>query len=85
MTHNTLSRSMSAIPMWLVQAIAVALLSGGIAWCTWASVSSWKNEQRIAVVETKVDAVKDDIAEIKSMQRMQGEDTKKILERLPRR
>jgi hypothetical protein len=69
MTHNALSRSMETVPMWLVQAFVGILLTSGVAWATWASVTSWKHDGRIAVVETKVETVKDDIKEIKDGQK----------------
>jgi hypothetical protein len=65
MTHNRLSRSLSRIPMWVVQIAVSAILTGGIAWCTWASVSSWKHEVRIGVVEAKVEDVHTDIQDLK--------------------
>jgi hypothetical protein len=80
MNHNALSRSMSTVPMWIVQAVVAVLLSGGVAWCTWASVSSWKHEQRIAVVETKVDVVKDDITEIKDGNKEMNRKLDRLLE-----
>ena len=75
---NSLSRSLGTIPMWIVQAVVGLILSGGVAWCTWASVSNWKHEVRIGVVETKVDGVKSDIGEIKEMQK----ETNRKLDRL---
>ena len=80
MTHNALSRSIDRVPMWMVQAAAVALLTGGISWCTWASVASWKHEVRIGVVETKVDGVKDDIKEIKEGQKETNRKLDRLLE-----
>jgi hypothetical protein len=85
MMHNALSRSMDMIPMWIMQALVGILLTSGVAWATWASVSSWQHEQRIAVVEDHQKNIDKSLDEIKSMQRTQAEDTKKILERLPRR
>ena len=80
MTHNALSRSMEQVPMWIMQTVLGAVLSGGLAWCTWASVSSWRHEQRIAVVETKVDGVKDDIVEIKDGQKAMNQKLDRLLE-----
>jgi hypothetical protein len=62
---NALSRSLGNVPMWIVQTVLGLILSGGIAWCTWASVTNWKHEVRIGVVETKVDDIHSDIGEIK--------------------
>jgi hypothetical protein len=68
-THNALSRSMGTIPMWVVQAVVGLLLTSGVAWATWASVTTWKHDTRLGIVETKVETVKDDIKEIKDGQR----------------
>lgn len=81
MTHNALSRSMETIPMWLVQALVGILLTSGVAWATWASVSTWKHEVRIASVETKVTDVKEDIKEIKDGQTEMNRKLDRILER----
>jgi len=75
---NSLSRSLGTVPMWIVQAVVGLILSGGIAWCTWASVTNWKHEVRINVVESKVDDIHGDINEIKEMQK----ETNRKLDRL---
>ena len=80
MTHNALSRSMSTVPMWIVQAVVGILLTSGVAWATWASVSSWSNAARISVVETKVDGVRDDIAEIKDGNKEMNRKLDRLLE-----
>jgi ubiquinone biosynthesis protein UbiJ len=84
MTHNALSRSMENIPMWLVQVLIGIFLTSGVAWATWASVSSWKHEQRIAVVEVKVETVKDDIKEIKDGNKEMNRKLDRLLERRAR-
>jgi len=74
--------ALSTIPLWVVQAIFGLLLTSGVAWVTWATASSWKHEARIAVTETKVDAVKQDISDIKGEQKAQSQkldDIKTIL------
>jgi len=38
---------------------------------TWASTTTWKHETRITVAETKVDAVKQDISDLKEGQKEQ--------------
>jgi hypothetical protein len=80
-THNALSRSMNTVPMWIVQAAVGILLTSGVAWATWASVSSWKQESRISVMETKVDGVKDDIKDIKDGQKEINQKLDRMLER----
>ena len=69
MSHNALSRSMGTIPMWVMQAAVGLMLSAGVAWTTWASVTSWKHDTRIGIVETRVESVRDDIKEIKDGQK----------------
>lgn len=81
MTINALSRSMGQVPMWLIQTILGILLSSGIAWATWASVTSWKHESRISTVETKINDVKDDITEIKDGQKEMNRKLDRLLER----
>lgn len=81
MTHNALSRSIGRVPMWLLQAMFGAILSGGIAWTTWATVASNKHESKIAVVEAKMDAVKDDIQEIKDGQKEMNQKLDRLIER----
>ncbi len=78
---NSLSRSLGQVPMWIVQAIVGLVLSGGVAWCTWASVSNWKHEVRIGVVETKVDDIHSDIGEIKEMQKETNRKLDRLIER----
>jgi len=78
---NSLSRSLGAIPVWIIQTVIGIILSGGIAWCTWASVSNWKHEVRIGVVETKVDGLKGDINEIKEMQKETNQKLDRLIER----
>ena len=63
----------SALPLWIVQAVFGLLLTSGVAWVTWATASSWKHEARISVAETKVDSVKKDIEEIKAGQKEQAD------------
>jgi hypothetical protein len=72
---------MNTIPMWIVQVGVGLLLSSGVAWATWASVSSWKQEGRISVVETKVDGVKDDIKDIKDSQKEMNQKLDRLMER----
>jgi len=85
MTHNALSRSVDRVPMWIMQAVVGVILSGGIAWCTWASVASWKHEARIGVVETKVNDIHDDIAEIKDGNKEMNRKLDRLLEQDARR
>ncbi len=66
--------------MWLIQAIVGLLLTSGVAWATWASVTAWKHDSRIGVVEVKVDGVKDDITEIKDGQKEMNRKLDRILE-----
>lgn len=80
-SSNSLSRSLGTIPMWIVQAIVGLVLSGGVAWCTWASVSNWKHEVRIGVVETKVDDIHKDIDEIKDGQKEMNRKLDRLIER----
>jgi hypothetical protein len=80
MTHNALSRGMSTIPMWVVQTIVGILLTSGVAWATWASVTSWKHDGRIAVVESKMETVKDDIKEIKDGNKEMNHKLDRLLE-----
>lgn len=81
MTHNALSRSMGTIPMWVVQAVVGVMLSAGVAWTTWASVTAWKHDSRISVVETKVETVKSDISEIKDGQKEMNRKLDRLIER----
>jgi hypothetical protein len=81
MTNNALSRSLSTLPMWLVQGAIAVLLSGGITWCTWASVSNWKHEVRLGIVETKVDNVHQDIQDIKDSQLEMNRKLDRLIER----
>jgi len=84
MTHNALSRSMEQVPMWLIQVIIGLILSSTVAWATWSSVSSWKQDARLAVVETKVETVRDDITEIKDGQKEMNHKLDRLLERRER-
>lgn len=83
-THNALSRSMDQVPMWLIQSAIAIALSSLLAWATWASVTSWKHDTRIGVVETKVDVVKDDIKEIKEGQKDINRKLDRLIERRTR-
>lgn len=83
-THNALSRSMDQVPMWLIQSAIAIALSSLLAWATWASVTSWKHDTRIGVVETKVDGVKDDIKEIKEGQKDINRKLDRLIERRTR-
>jgi len=78
---NSLSRSLGQIPMWIVQAVVGLILSGGVAWCTWASVSSWKHEVRINVVESKVEDIHSDIGEIKGDVKEMNRKLDRLIER----
>lgn len=78
---NALSRSIGSVPMWIVQTIVGLALSGGVAWCTWASVSSWKHEVRINVVESKVDDIHGDIGEIKGDVKEMNQKLDRLIER----
>ena len=73
---------MSTIPMWVVQAVTGILLTSGVAWATWASVTSWKHETRITVTEQKVDGVKEDVTEIKQEQKEMRNEMNTKLDRL---
>jgi hypothetical protein len=81
MGHNALSRSIDRVPLWIIQAIFGVVLSGSIAWATWASTSSWKHEKQIAVVEAKVDDIHGDIAEIKDGQKEMNRKLDRLIER----
>lgn len=78
---NSLTRSMDRIPSWIVQAIVGIVLSSGVAWASWATVTSMKHETRISVVETKADNVKDDIVEIKDGQKEMNNKLDRLIER----
>ena len=69
MAHNALSRSLDRVPMWLVQTVVATFLTAAVAWTTWASVTTWKHDTRITVVEDRIDTVKRDLSEIKEGQR----------------
>jgi len=56
---------------WLTRAVITIILTGAVAWVTWASTTTWKHETRITVAETKVDAVKQDISDLKEGQKEQ--------------
>jgi len=81
MTHNALSRSIEKVPMWLLQAVFGALLSGGIAWTTWATVSENKHTAEIAVVQTKMDSIKEDMKDIKEGQKTMNDKLDRLIER----
>jgi hypothetical protein len=63
----------TAVPGWIVKvvitAVLGALITGASAWGVHLSTKSNDHEKRIAVTETKVDDVKDDIGEIKVSQK----------------
>ena len=82
MTHNALSRSMSTVPMWIVQAVVGIMLSALVAWTTWASVTSWKHETRITVTEQQVSTVKEDVKDIKQEQKEMRSEMNAKLDRL---
>lgn len=67
--------------MWIIQAFLATILTGGVAWCTWASVSTWKHEVRIGVVETKVEDIHKDIDEIKDGQKEMNRKLDRLIER----
>ncbi len=68
--------------MWIVQTVLGAVLSGGIAWTTWATVTANRHETKIAVVETKVNNVDKSLDEIKGEQKDFRNETNKKLDRL---
>lgn len=80
-SSNALSRSINKVPMWIIQAAIAAILSGGIAWCTWASVATWRHEVRIGVVETRVEDIHRDIDEIKDGQKEINRKLDRLIER----
>jgi outer membrane murein-binding lipoprotein Lpp len=80
-THNALSRSVDRVPMWVLQAIAGVVLSGGVAWTTWATVATNRHEAKIMVVETKMDDVHEDIKDIKAGQEKLNDKMDRLLER----
>jgi len=80
-THNALSRSMERIPMWLVQAVVGVLLSGLVAWTTWATATTTKNDARIAVVEDHQKGIDKNLDEIKDTQREMNHKLDKLIER----
>jgi hypothetical protein len=84
MTHNALSRGIGSVPMWFIQAILGVLLTSALAWGTWASVTTWKHETRIAVTERDVSTLKDNIKEIKDGNREMNRKLDRLLERPPR-
>jgi len=77
------------LPGWIVKMVVSAVIgvtiTGAAAWGVNLSRSRADHEKRIAVVEDHQKNIDKSLDEIKSMQRTQIEDTKKILERLPRR
>lgn len=84
MTHNALSRKLEATPMWVLQALLGIVLSGGVAWTTWATVTSYKHEAAIQVVQTKQDAMADDMKEIKDGTKELNQKVDRLLERRSR-
>jgi hypothetical protein len=81
MTHNALSRSVEKVPMWLLQALFGAVLSGGIAWTTWATVAVNKHEAKVLVVEAKMDGMKSDIKDIKEGVKDTNDKLDRLIER----
>jgi len=69
----------------VITAVVGALITGFSAWGVHLSSMSNNHEKRIAVTETQMQDVKDDISEIKASLKEQNRDTKEILKRLPRR
>jgi len=55
-----------AIPVWLVQAISGTIVGAILAWGAWATTTAAKHEARIAVVETKINEVHENIQDIKA-------------------
>ena len=76
-THDAMER----IPLWLFQTIIGMLLTGALAWVTWASTSSWKHEVRITAVEGTVSDVKSDVIEIKDGQKTINAKLDRLIER----
>lgn len=74
----------AALPRWMVKAIAIAiigaLVTGAGAWGAHLSGKANDHEKRIAVVETKVDDVKDDIREIKDGQKETNQKLDRLLD-----
>jgi len=81
MTHNALSRSVDRAPMWLVQAVVGILLTSGVAWATWASVTAWKHDTRITVTETRVEGLDKTLTEIKDGQKEMNRKLDRLIER----
>ena len=63
MTNNT------KVPGWLIQAVLGLMLTSMIGWATWATATAHKQDNRVSVVETKVDGLTDDISELKTGQK----------------
>jgi hypothetical protein len=82
MAHNALSRSISTVPMWIVQAVIGLCLTAGLSWATWASVTSWKHETRITVTEQQMSEVKEDVKDIKQEQKEMRNEMNAKLDRL---
>lgn len=68
--------------MWIVQAVVGILLTSGVAWATWASVTSWKHETRITVTENQVTDVKQDVKDIKDEQKEMRTEMNRKLDKL---
>ena len=78
MSHNTLSKSMDDIPMWIVQAVIGLIFTGALAWAVWSTEKVNSVEAKEMVSETKIDSIKEDLVEIKGMQK----ETNRKLDRL---
>jgi hypothetical protein len=85
MTHNALSRSMNTLPMWVLQTLLGLLLAGALSWATWTTKSSMAQQTKLAVAETKVDALKSDIGEIKDVQKEMNHKLDWLIKRRPGR
>lgn len=77
------------LPGWIIKVIVTAILgvliTGASTWSMHMGAKSNDHDKRIAVVEEQQQTINKSLDEIKAMQRTQAEDTKRILERLPRR
>lgn len=80
MRDNALSRSVGQIPAWVVQALLGVMLTSGVAWATWSTVTSWRHEVRISTTEDRVETTKDSITEIKASQRRVEDKLDRIIE-----
>jgi len=81
MTHNALSRSIEKVPMWLLQAVFGTILTGAVAWATWSTATENRHTAEIAVVQTKVDGMKDDLKDIKEGQKSMNDKLDRLIER----